>query len=128
MDIYKTLIDKAISAQSYSYAPYSNLHVGAAILFDNGEIVTGCNVENSSYSMTICAERCAMASAIAKGLKCPIAIAIVSDNEDICPPCGACRQFLSEFNSNIDIVLQKDGKYEVYTLSELLPLSFSFNS
>lgn len=119
------LIAAAKAVRLNAYAPYSRFAVGAAILLENGEIVTGCNVENSSYGMTMCAERNAMAAAVAKGRINPVAIAIVGDEGRICPPCGACRQFLAEFNTGMTVVLEDMSGVVTYKLEALLPAHFS---
>ena len=119
----KILIQAAQKAATQSYSPYSRFRVGAAILAPNGTIVTGTNVENRSYGLTICAERSAVASAIALGLRQIEAIAIYSPDSDLpLPPCGACRQVLSEFAGPGVIVIMagKSGSAEI-TMGELLP-------
>lgn len=109
-----------------AYAPYSRFHVGAALLASNGKIHTGCNVEVSTYSLTICAERTAIFKALSEGFRNFKAIAVVSDDPEYTPPCGACRQVLMELAGDIDL-LMIDGKKRVKTmkLKELLPLPFS---
>lgn len=121
----RELIAEAKNARINAYAPYSDFAVGAAILLEDGEIVTGCNVENASYGMTLCAERNAMSTAVARGRKKAIAIAIVGDEGKICPPCGACRQFLVEFNPLMTVVLEDKAGITSYTLEDLLPAHFS---
>lgn len=123
-EINKLLV-AAKKSRELAYAPYSGFSVGSALLFGNGEIVTGCNVENASYGLSICSERNAMSTAVTSGLKLPIAVAVVGQEGKVCPPCGACRQFLSEFNPEMYVVLEDAGKAVVYKLSELLPLQFS---
>jgi cytidine deaminase len=98
--------------------------VGAAVLTEWGKVVGGCNVENASYGMSLCAERVAMAGAALAGSRHPLAIAVASGRPAFCPPCGACRQFLSEFNPEIDVVLSVDGRLEIYRLDFLLPHRF----
>jgi cytidine deaminase len=124
----KQLIDLALETAKNAYAPYSNFHVGAALLFDDGQVVTGCNVENASYGLSLCAERNALSTAVAKGIKAKVQkIAIVSLEADKCTPCGACRQWIQEIAPNAIVVL-KDGESTVeYTISELLPHSFDKN-
>lgn len=121
----KELINLALEVANKAYAPYSKFHVGAAVLFENGSVVTGCNVENASYGLCLCAERNAISTAIAKGIDPKIKkIAIASTNTDKCYPCGACRQWIQEFAKNATIVL-KDGENTIeYNISELLPYSF----
>ena len=127
----KTLVDKAIAARKMSYSPYSNFAVGAALLTSDGEIFTGANIESSSYTPTVCAERVAAFCAVHNGKKEFSAIAIVGGKagEEIssfCAPCGVCRQVLSEFSDGSMEIILFDGKtYETYTLSELLPRGFS---
>ena len=118
------LIAKAKEAASRAYAPYSHFSVGAAILTTDGRIFHGCNVENISFGLTICAERNAIFSAIANGCREFEKIAIVADTEEPISPCGACRQVLAEFNPNMEIILANFlGKTETFHLSELLPRS-----
>ena len=128
---YKQLINAAFSARKNAYAPYSNFLVGAALMTKTGEIFTGCNIENASFSLTNCAERTAFFKAISENKKDFIAIAIVGgkDSEiDFCPPCGACRQVMSEFcNDEFNIIIAKsEQEWREYSLSELLPLNFDF--
>ncbi|NET58806.1 MAG: cytidine deaminase [Symploca sp. SIO2E6] len=127
---FALLKDKAQQALTKAYAPYSKFRVGAAILTDAGNIFTGCNIENSSYGLTICAERAAVACAIAHegGDKMKLrAIVIVTDPERPCSPCGACRQVLSEFGWEAMVFFQgKDRKITKLTVAELLPEAFEF--
>lgn len=120
------LITAAKEARQMAYAPYSHFSVGAAILCENGETVTGCNVENASYGMAICAERNAMTTAIMRGSKKPLAIAVAGEQGKICPPCGACRQFLVEFNPQMTVVLEDKAGITTYILEDLLPAFFAF--
>ena len=121
------LLNEAKRAGTFAYVPYSLFPVGAAILFEDGSVVSGCNVENASYGLSLCAERNAMTAAVGEGRLKPVAIAIAGGvNGDVCPPCGACRQFLSEFNSNMSVVLEENGRTVIYRLSDLLPLVFKF--
>lgn len=128
MDINK-LITEAFEAQKNSYSPYSDCKVGAAILCEDGSIFKGCNIENSSFSVTNCAERTALFSAVANGYSNFEAIAVVGskeDNNDYFYPCGVCLQALSEFCSDgfLVIVAKSNNDYKSYKLSELLPYSF----
>jgi cytidine deaminase len=107
-----------------AYAPYSNFFVGAALLMDDGFVVGGCNVENVSYGVTLCAERIAMGNAVSSGRIRPLAIAVAGDEDSFCSPCGACRQFLSEFNPRMEVLLLKNGEIISIGLDELLPHSF----
>jgi len=122
---YEKLISYAQKARRYSHSPFSKFRVGAALLTSQGKIYTGCNIENSSYGLTICAERTAVFKAISDGARNFEAIAVVSDHGDFTPPCGACRQVLMELAPNIDFVLGKSrGKYLVLKMDELLPMPF----
>ena len=125
-DMKHRLINAARKVRDNAYAPYSGFKVGAAIVAEDGRIFVGCNVENASYGLTICAERNAIASLVASGNRIPVSIAIVAKEGVICPPCGACRQALSEFNPELEIIMESQGNgFKVYKLSEILPLSFS---
>ncbi len=125
MENYKKMIELAQSAMKNSYSPYSHFKVGACLKTVNGKYFVGTNIENSSYGASICAERSALTCAISSGEKNFEAIAIVSSGDDFCPPCGICRQVLSEFGDDIKVVLAKSPQdYVVYTLSELLPHKF----
>lgn len=119
------LLDSARKARLRSYAPYSFFKVGAAILTESGTVVPGCNVENSSYGLTLCAERVAIFSAIASNSGTPVAIAIAGESGVPCNPCGACLQVLAEFSNDILIVLESaEQGLLVYRLDEMLPLRF----
>ena len=116
------LIEAAAKARTKAYAPYSKFFVGAALLTRSGKIFTGCNVENVSLGLTICAERNALAAAIAGGEREISTIAIVSDCNQPVFPCGACRQVLAEFNPELEIVTSTiEGRSETALLSSLLP-------
>ena len=119
-----TLIQFATVAREQSYSPYSNFAVGAALLCQDGTVYQGCNIENASYGMTNCAERTAICKAVSEGHRLFQAIAIIADTEDPCAPCGACRQVMVEFNIPTIILTNLKGHTQVYTLDELLPLSF----
>lgn len=121
----KALMAAAEEARKNAYAPYSGFAVGAALLFEDGRIITGCNVENASYSLSICAERNAMTTAVAMGLTRPTAAAVAGPDGVFCPPCGACRQFLAEFNGAMPVVVKDAGGFRVLSLEELLPSGFS---
>jgi cytidine deaminase len=119
------LSDLAIKAKEFAYCPYSHFPVGAALLTASGRIYTGCNVESSSYGLTMCAERIALYKAISEGETDFIALAVASDTRTFCPPCGACRQVLWDFCRDIKIMLvsrQKNSK--IYNLKDLLPNAF----
>ena len=118
------LIQHAREALKHAYIPYSHYGVGACILSTDGRIFTGCNVENASYGLTICAERNAVTTAVASGALTFEKIAIVS-NASMPWPCGACRQFLNEFSPTLEVIVQGgDGHTERAKLNELLPNSF----
>ena len=129
--LIEKLIKKAIEMLNFSYAPYSNFHVGAALLTSEGKIYTGCNIENAAYGPSNCAERTAIFKAVSEGKKKFEAIAIVGGKngkiENFCPPCGVCRQVLAEFcKKDFEIVLAKStNEYKIMTLEQLLPESFS---
>ncbi|MBQ7549361.1 MAG: cytidine deaminase [Clostridia bacterium] len=125
----KELIDSAVAAMKSSYSPYSGFSVGAALLTCSGRIYTGCNIENSSYSITMCAERTALFKALSEGERDFEAIAIVGGRDgritDGCPPCGACLQAMSEFCGGDFTILLFDGdNVNKHTLGSLLPESF----
>lgn len=135
---YDELVKKAIEMTNRSYAPYSHFHVGAALLAKDGSVWTGCNIENAAYGPSNCAERTAVFKAVSEGVLEFEAIAIAGGPEDqngkpviqdFCPPCGVCRQVLSEFcKRDFKIILvNAKGEQKVFTLGELLPQSFSLN-
>jgi cytidine deaminase len=120
----KDLITAAIQARRAAYAPYSKFQVGAALLTKSGKVFTGCNVENVSLGLTICAERAAVAAAVAGGEREFSAIAVVTEFPEPVWPCGACRQVLAEFNSGMDIIASTvGGRTDAMLLSDLLPQS-----
>lgn len=120
------LAKAALECRERAYAPYSGFKVGAALLSDSGRVYTGCNVENASYGITLCAERNAIAAAVAGGDAKITAIAIVADTPTPCSPCGACRQFMVEFNPDmLVILLNLKGQSRKFTARELLPEYFS---
>ena len=122
---YKHLAESAIKAKQNALPTYSNFFVGAAILTLGNKVYTGCNIESSSYSLTICAERNAIFKAISEGEREFKAIAVAGDTEDFISPCGACRQVISDICGEIDIILvNSKGDYVVKKTSELLPLAF----
>jgi cytidine deaminase len=119
---YNELISRASAARVLAYAPYSGFQVGAALATKTGKIYTGCNVENVSLGLTICAERSAIATAIAQGSKDFVAIAVVTAGKTPAIPCGACRQVLAEFNPRMKVLAATvDGKIQEFDLAELLP-------
>lgn len=123
----KELIQKAIEAKSKALPTYSNFHVGAALLTESGKIYQGANIETSSYSLTICAERTAAFAAILDGHRKFKAIALTGDTEDFLPPCGACRQVLADLcGTDLDVIfINSKNETKVVKLKELIPFSFS---
>jgi cytidine deaminase len=121
----KKLIELAKLAYKNSYSPYSKSKVGAALLCKNGKIFTGCNVENASYGLTMCAERVALYNAITAGQKEFTKIAIASNRNREFSPCGACRQALAEFNNDMTVIWQDaKGHLKTSSLSKLMPFAF----
>ena len=125
------LIETAIAQLDYSYTPYSNFKVGAALLTKNGDIYTGCNIENAAYTPTNCAERTAFFKAVSEGVRDFQAICIVGGKDGVlteyAAPCGVCRQVMMEFCNpkTFQIILALDKeRYDIYTLEELLPQGF----
>ncbi|MDQ3692938.1 MAG: cytidine deaminase [Chloroflexota bacterium] len=121
------LLQEAHAAAARAYVPYSRFPVGAALLTTDGTTSTGCNIENASYGLTVCAERVAVFAAVASGARAVVAIAVVAANVDGVTPCGACRQVLNEFvppDGDLIVVLERDGKPEQITLAALLPRAF----
>lgn len=125
------LMQQAIDALSGSYAPYSRFHVAAALLCEDGTVYTGVNIENAAYSAAVCAERTAIFQAVNQGQRSFLAIAICGGKEgealELCPPCGVCRQVMREFcdPETFRIILGRSAEeLQVYTLKELLPVSF----
>jgi cytidine deaminase len=119
------LIDAALAARLNAYAKFSNFLVGAAIEDIDGRIHTGCNVENATYGLTLCAERVAVFKAISEGVRRFRRVAVAADTDSLTPPCGACRQILWEFCGDVPVVLVNlHGKTETYQLKDLLPKAF----
>jgi len=119
----KNLVAQAVEAQKRAYAPYSNYAVGAALLGKSGRVYTGCNVENASYSMTICAERTAVVKAVSEGEREFEAVAVVTDNGGT--PCGACRQVLAEFGPEMRVLIATpQSLVQECTVADLLPGAF----
>lgn len=119
------LLEAAVKARDNAHAPFSKFHVGAALEDMDGKIWTGCNVENASYGLTLCAERVAVFKAISEGVRKFRRIAIAADTETLTPPCGACRQILWEFLGNADVILVNlQGKTASYKMRDLLPEPF----
>ncbi|MBD3218492.1 MAG: cytidine deaminase [candidate division Zixibacteria bacterium] len=118
-------LEKAKAAMENSYSPYSKFRVGAAIISTDDRIFAATNVENRSYGLTVCAERAAIFSAVAKGVRKIKYLALVSDSEKCITPCGACLQVISEFANDLKIEsVNKNGQKETFTLKQLLPRSF----
>lgn len=123
-DVILVLLEVAANARKMAHAPYSRYKVGAALLAGSGNVYAGCNVENASYGLSICAERTAYVKAVSDGEREFLAIAVVTDNGG--SPCGACRQFMAEFGlDSIVILSDKKGNYSITTVSQLLPDAFT---
>lgn len=121
----KKLIEAAIYARERAFAPYSNFKVGAALQTKNGKVFTGCNIENASYGLTICAERVAIFKAVSEGETEFSNLAVAADTESLTPPCGACRQIIWEFCGDVPVMFSNlQGKTEILRMSELLPRAF----
>lgn len=120
------LRERALGAMSRAYAPYSRFRVGAALLGADGSVTEGCNVENAAFPAGICAERGAVAAAVARGIRSFDSITIATEAEEPTPPCGICRQVLEEFAPHLLVVsVTSDGREARWTLDELLPRAFS---
>ena len=120
-----SLAAAALAARENAHAPYSKFRVGAALEDANGRVHTGCNIENATYGLTLCAERVAVFKAISEGTRQFTRIAVAADTESLTPPCGACRQILWEFCGDIEILLVNPrGKSETLQLKELFPRAF----
>ena len=125
----RALLEQAIAAREMAYAPYSGFRVGAALLGKSGKVYTGCNIENASFTPTVCGERSAFFKAIYDGHRDFVAISVCGGKDGVIsgpfPPCGVCRQVMREFcDDDFKVYLIGDGTYETVTLSELLPHSF----
>ena len=121
----KALVRLAIEAMKNAYAPYSHCLVGAALVAEDGSTFTGCNIENSSFGLTICAERTAAVKAISEGHSKFCRIVIAGNSKDFCYPCGACRQFLYEFSPDMEVIcLNRAREAKRMTLRELMPCGF----
>jgi cytidine deaminase len=119
------LLAAALAARENAFAPFSKFKVGAAVEDESGRIHTGCNVENATYGLTVCAERVAIFKAISEGARQFKRVAVAADTDALTPPCGACRQILWEFCGDVEIVLVNPrGKTESYRLKELFPKPF----
>jgi cytidine deaminase len=121
----QSLVEAAIDARRHAQAAYSGFKVGAALEADDGRVVTGCNIENATYGLTLCAERVALVKALSEGITVFSRIAVVADTQDPTPPCGPCRQLLWEYCGDIDVILANltatTGRHR---LAQLLPLPF----
>lgn len=123
------LIQIALMAKENAYVPFSRFHVGAALETDDGQIFTGCNIENSSYGASNCAERTAIFKAVSAGARGIRQMAVISDSDDYCYPCGICRQVMAEF-ATADFavhVARLDGQYKTYNMDGILPNAFKFS-
>ena len=119
------LLEAALSARANAFAPYSKFQVGAALEDADGRVHTGCNIENATFGLTVCAERVAIFKAISEGVRKFRRIAIAADPDILTPPCGACRQILWEFCGDIEIILVNPrGKTEKHQLKDLFPKAF----
>ena len=119
------LIEAAIEARQHAHAPFSHFQVGAALEDQSGRIFTGCNVENATYGLTICAERVAVFKAISEGARKFVRVAVAADTDVLTPPCGACRQILWEFCGDVELTLANlQGKTETLRLKDLFPRPF----
>ena len=119
------LIETARAAREHAHAPYSNFRVGAAVRTKSGKVYSGCNIENASYGLTLCAERVAIFKAISEGERGFDAVAVVADTPTLTPPCGACRQILWEFCGDAEVILANlAGKVERIRMSALFPRAF----
>jgi cytidine deaminase len=120
------LRERALGAMTRAYAPYSAFRVGAALLGSDGSITEGCNVENAAYPAGLCAERGAVAAAVARGVRTFEAIAIATEAEEPTPPCGICRQVLEEFAPHLQVLsITRDGREARWTMDDLLPRAFT---
>ena len=122
----RQLIEKAKEAMENSYSPYSNFKVGACLLCKDGTIYTGCNIENSGFGATNCAERTAIFKAVSEGKREFLKIAVVGSGEDLTFPCGICRQVMSEFMLDGEVILEDNNReIKVFKVRDLLPYAFS---
>ena len=120
------LVQRALAVREYAYAPYSGYQVGAAVLTADGRVFSGCNIENSSYGLTVCAERVALLKAVSEGFRKFTTLAVVGPGDDYCLPCGACLQVMAEFAPSLRILTaDSTGRFRSRTLPELLPEAFT---
>ena len=125
MDDRDRLVAAARAAREHAFARFSGFKVGAALLTPDGTIISGCNVENATYGLTVCAERVAMFKAISEGHREFVAVAVVADTNDPTPPCGACRQILWEFGGDLEVFLANLAEHKgTVRMKDLLPLPF----
>jgi cytidine deaminase len=125
MTSHESLISAARAARENAHAPYSNFRVGAAVRARSGRIFNGCNVENSTYGLTLCAERVAIFKALSEGERGFDAVAVVTDTDALTPPCGACRQIIWEFCGDAEVILANlKGVVEVHRMAALFPKPF----
>jgi cytidine deaminase len=119
------LVEAALRAREHAHAPYSGFRVGAAVEDEGGRIFTGCNVENATYGLTICAERVAVVKGVSEGVKRFRRVAVAADTDVLTPPCGACRQILWEFCGDAEVILTNlQGHTETMHMNDLLPRAF----
>lgn len=125
MSTEKKLIQAARAVREHAFAPYSGFRVGAAVLTSEGRMFSGCNIENSTYGLTLCAERVAIFKAISEGARQFTRLAVVADTEELTPPCGACRQIIWEFCGDVVVeVVNLKGGSRTFRVAELLPVPF----
>lgn len=127
------LIEEARQSREYAYVPYSKFKIGAALVAGDGRVFTGCNIENSTYALTLCAERVAISKAVSEGANRILRIAVVADSEKLISPCGCCRQTIWEFSNEITevILANLSGRVEKISIADLFPSAFDatlFNS
>ena len=121
----RELVERALEMRRFSYAPYSHFRVGAALECEDGSVYTGCNVENAAYGSSRGAERTALVKAVSEGRRRFVRLAVAGDSADYCWPCGACRQMLREFGTDLEVLAaNREGAYVSVPLEELLPHSF----
>ncbi len=121
----RELVERALEMRRFSYAPYSHFRVGAALECEDGSVYTGCNVENAAYGSSLCAERTALVKAVSESRRRFVRLAVAGDSADYCWPCGACRQMLREFGTDLEVLAaNREGDYVSVPLEELLPRSF----
>jgi cytidine deaminase len=120
------LVERAKEARQFAHAPYSNFEVGAALLTTDGRVFTGCNIENSTYGLTMCAERVAIFKAVSEGAREFLKVAVVADHENLTPPCGCCRQMIWEFAADeTEVILANlSGDVQKFEIKELFPKAF----